>query len=560
MRLTDLPNNVLDTILDNCDQQSQLTLARMTYYLRFRVYESLYRNIMVVESDRQWYCGTNADSHGWTLLPAAKLHQFADCLNLVTFRFIRKFVVNTHGNDNDSSLLYLYDRMATFWSQLPHTLCMINHDVLSLRCVRSLTNFLASNSVQCIDNEDEDNCEVKRKDQKVLNLSNWFVFSTSEFLALPANPILEQLNMYVESNAYLQNTENVQSVFYGSYEAPTQNLRNLSRLYLHSPLAFLRFTEMADNLGVSDLKLKVFSISTSHRARNNAITDFYKIRHYVDLNHLEELELKMNCTRSHECSASCIFSFFESWKQYNQYYGLSTNLKKLAIVHYKSLGDTAQFKNVVENHVFSELFGSLEEVFINLSDSVKSTNDQYSIDVSKVCSQLHSVPNLTSLHISSFMNEWVSHLPQLFDKRTTTSQDLLVNQCNCDNCKYSRSYFVELARLDKSNNYSHKGKPSDVEITSAEVTTSVDFSEIANIKFLQYVAGQFRRQEHCMERNLHSVGSMLNMHEMPLESNEETNKFSSLLMHSCLNDFAALLVQHAPKLRMLNLGGVCIHT
>lgn len=558
MRLTDLPHNVLDTILDSCDHNSRLTLAHMTPYFRYRVCDSLYKNIMVVESDRDWHCGKHPYSQEWTLLPAEKLQQFANCLNPTTFRFVRKFVVNTHGNDNDSSLLYLYDRMANFWNQNPHTLCMNNHDVLSLRCVRSLTNFLALNSVQFIDVEDEDRCEVTRKDHKVLNLLNWFVFNTSEFLALPTNSRLEQLNMYVESNAYLQNSENVQSIFYASYEAPAQNLRNLSRLYLHSPLAFLRFTEMADHLGVNDLKLKVLSISTSHRARNNAMTDFHKMRHYVDLNNLEELELKMNCTRLHECSNSCILNFFENWKQYNQLHGLTTSLRKLAIVHYKSLADTTQFKHVVENYVFSELFGSLEEVYLNLSDSVKSTSDQYSIDLKKVCLQLRHVPNLAHIHISSFMNEWVSQLPQLLDKRTIPCQDVLINQCNCDSCNNTRSYFVELARLDKSNNYSHKGKPSDVQITPCQVTTSVDFTEIANVKFLQYVAGQFRRQEHCMERNLHSVGSMLNMHEMPLEENEETKKFLSLLIHSCLADFSSIMAQHAPKLRLVNLGGVCI--
>lgn len=558
MRLTDLPNNVLDTILDCCDHDLRLTLAHMTPYFRYRVCGSLYKNIMVVESDRNWSCGKYDNFGEWTLLSADKLQQFANCLTPTTFRFVRKFVVNTHGNDNDSSLLYLYDRMAAFWSQQPHTICMNNHDVLSLRCVRSFTNFLASNSVQFIDVEDEDRCEVTRKDHKVLNLLNWFVFNTSEFLALPTNPRLEQLNMYVESNAYLQNSENVQSVFYGSYEAPTQNLRSLSRLYLHSPLAFLRFTEMADHLGVNDMKLKVLSISTSHRARNDCMTHFQTMRRYVDLNNLEELELKMNCTRLHECSNSCILNFFENWRQYNQFHGLRTNLKKLAIVHYKCLADTTQFKHVVENYVFSDLFSSLEDVYLNLSDSVKSTNDEYSIDLKKVVSNLHHTPNLTHIHISSFMNEWVSQLPALLDMRTIPCQDVLVNQCNCDECNNTRSYFVELARLDKSNNYSHKGKPSDVRITPSEVTTSVDFTEVANRKFLQFVAGQFRRQEHCVERNLHSVGSMLNMNEVPLEENEETKKFSSLLEHSCLAQLSKIMAQRAPKLRLLNLGGVCI--
>lgn len=557
--LTHLPYNVLHDVLDYCDLPSQLRLASMNSFFRAQLSEFLYSHIMVVDAHTAWLMNNNGNTK-WTLVPTSELWRLTASLNSFTFSFIQKIVINTHSTDYDQSILMMYEKIAQLMSELPHNISITNHDVLNLRSIKSFTNFLAQESVQFIDNEDEDSCEIKRKDHKVMNLVDWFVFSVNEFLALPRNPYLEQLNLYVESNAYLHNSEQSENLLCQSKEVPTQNLRRLSRLYLHSPLAMLKFTELLGYLQVNDLKLQTLSLTASHRARNNMMIEFHKIQPFMDLNNLEELELKMSCTRQHECSDNCIYEFFRNWKEYNQQHGLRTNLKKLAIVHYKSLTETTQFKRVVEEFVFSPLFSNLREVYLNFSDSVKTRSEEDWVDLARVCNGLVHLPYLQTLYISSFFNEWIGRLPLLLENTRSSYIDALTNQCNCAECNHTRALFVELARLDKSNNYTHKGRLADVEKDTPplSVSCSIDFSEVANRKYLQYVAGQLRKQEHCMERNLHSVGSMLLMNEMPFVKNREIEMFSRLLMHSSLNGFCDLACSRAPSLRHLNLGGVAV--
>lgn len=563
--LTDLPYNVLDNVVDFCDHESQLTLASMSWFFRFKLCSVLYANLMIVDAGTNWRIHNNGvttttDGVSWTLVPSTAIASLLKCLNSFTFAFVKRIVVNTHGTDHDQDILALYEKMAALWSRNPHCVSLSNHDVLNLRSVRSFTNFLAQDSVQFIDVEDEDRCEIKRKDHKVLNLTDWFVFGVNEFLALPYNPHLRQLNLYVESNAYLHNSELSENLLCQSPDVPAANLRQLTRLYLHSPLATLRFNEMLYYLHVSDLKLSTLSLTTSHRARNNMMIEFGKVQPYIDLNHLDELELKMSCTRQHECSDNCIFAFFDHWRAYNARFGLKPSLRKLVIVHYKSLTDTTQFKRVVEEFVFSPFFSSLREVYLNLSDSVKTNSQHYSIDLKSVCDGMSSLPHLECVHISSFMNEWIGKLPELLNDHDVSYKDALTNRCNCARCNRTRSLFVELAKLDKSNNYTHKGRVADVEknTTPQSVATSIDYSEVANVKYLQYVAGQLRKQEHCMERNLHSVGSMLLMNEMPFSDNSDMVRFKELIIHSSLGEFRDQVAAYAPRLRYMNLGGVTV--
>lgn len=548
--LTDLPYNVLDTIILFSDNEVRLSLAQLNSYFRHSVYRSLYRNIMIVDSKTSWQIDQSQVK--WTLIPADRLQQFASCINVFNFGYVERIVLNTHTNEYDQPLLQLYQKLSALWNYSGHTVDVANYDVLSLRTVGPLTKYLALSSVQFIDIEDEDRCEVSRKDHKVSNLKSWFVFDTTEFLALPVNPELQQLRIYVERNSY-NGTSRQENLLCESFAPGMQNLQNLTQLYMHSPLSYLRFTEMLDTMQAPQLSLQRLSLTSSHRPRNNAILDFQYVNKYFDLNNLQELELKLSCIHQHDCSDSCMVKFFEDWRKHNNSHQEQTNLKKLSIVHHKSLAETTQFKRIVEDYVFSPLFKSVEEIYLNLADSVRSSS--ISMDLIKIFDNLASVPLLSKLHISSFMNEWVSRLPQLLNKRNVSHLDVLVNQCDCATCNVARSNFIKLARLDKSNNYNHKARLADVD-SAPSVGTRVDFSEVTNIKYLQYVAGQLKKQENCMERNLHSVGSMLNMDDMPVEQNEEMMPFSTLFAHSCLEEFFKLTKERAPQLCLLNLGGI----
>lgn len=546
-----LPYNVLDTVVSFSDIEAQLALAQSNHYLRHSLYRALYRNIMVVDANTCWQM---PESHvTWTLVPADRLEQFAASLTVFTFLYVEKVVINTHSNEHDHALIQLHEKLSALWNTTNHVVSVTSYDVLSHRTVKSLNNHLASSCVQFIDIEEEDRLEVTRNDFKVTNMRDWFVSDTTEFLALPNNPNLEQLNIYVESNSY--NGSPIEEVSALDRGAPLKNLQRLSSVYLHSPLSYIRFTEMLQSMQIPALVLKRLSLTSSHRPRNNAILDFNLINRLFLLNELEDLELKLSCASRHECNDSCMINFFEEWQSFNERHGLKSKIKKLSIVHHKSLTETTQFKSIVENHIVSPLFSSLEELYLNLSDSVRSPNLHISIDLVKFFSSLEAIPHLKALHISSFMNEWVTNLPQLLEKGGSSHLDVLVNQCNCTTCNQSRSAFIELAEIDKSNNYNHKAKLADIE-GSTGVSTRIDFSEIANVKYLQYIAGQLKKQENCMERNLHSVGTMLNMSEMPIDNKDEMKPFIALLNHSCISAFCDLMATSVPKLRHFNLGGI----
>lgn len=540
MSLLELPQNVLDDIVAASTRQSQLALAQVSRRLLHAVRRDIYRNIMIVGSPlaRPAIGGEQM----WTLVPAARLHLLARGLSVETFAYIDKIVLHTHSNENNQALVALYAKLERLWALCTRKVFFRNYDVLSLRLVQLLNNFLAQNSLECIDTEED--CVVTSKGHTVANLRNWFVFDTAEFAALPENESLEQLNVYVEGIDYARLHTHIP-------QAAVHNVQRLNQLYLQTPLAYLKFTEMLAAMGVPALSLKRLLLTSSHRVGNNAQLDFAFVNRWFDLNAVEELELKVNCRNPRECNSLCMVRFFSEWDAHNERTGQVPTLKKLALVNHKYMLAFDQLLQIVERFVFGSFFPTLEEIYLNLSDFGREA----AIDLKKVFAGLERMPSLTTLHISSFMNEWLPNLPRLWPNHALSHYDLLVNQCDCGACNRSRACLSELASIDKENNYNHKGKFSDVAHQSL-VHKNVDFCDETNVKYLRYVFSQLKRQEHCVEQNLHSVGTLLNMKDMPTEENADIEPFSELFIHSCLGEFLRLARARAPSLRSLNLGGI----
>lgn len=544
MSLLSLPNNVLDDILMFSCRLLQLHLAQLTHYLRHRVCQLLHKSIMIVEST------TDVTSTNSTLVCTEKVQHFAACLNGYTFNYIAKIVVNTHGSDWAPQLLVLYEKLLDLWNYCDHAIQFVNYDVLSLRSANSLNSYLAQNSLQVMDIEEE-NCIVTRKDHKNLNLRNRFLVNTAEFLSAPFNDELQLLNLYVESNAYFHHTESILHVDVS--EGPLRNLAGLSDIFLHSPLAYLKFTEMLSTLNSPRLRLKRLSVTCSHRARNNAPLHFTHMNKYFDLNNLEELELQLSCVFHHECSNLCMVRFFEDWKCHNAQTMTSTNLKKLALVNYKTMGEASQFKWIVENHVLSPLFANLKECYFNFD--LGSTS--LTMDWSKVCEGLKCLPKLEVLHISKFVNDWLRGLLVFVQELNLDACEVMLNRCSCNQCCRYRSSFTELARVDKSNHYNHKIRLRDIDTKNAS-TSTIDFDLEQNFKYLQYIASQLRKEEVIMEQNLHSTGTMLNMDDMPIVHNHELDPFREMIKHSCLEEVFLLMKGCTANLRKVNFGGVVL--
>ncbi|SGZ57115.1 CIC11C00000000379 [Sungouiella intermedia] len=544
MSLTELPYNVLDDIVMFSSRLLQLRLAQLNNYLRHRVNLTLYRNIMIVDTV------TDLVSTSSTLVCTDNVQQFAACLNLHTFGYIDKIVVNTHGSNSAQVLRGLYEKLLALWNYCDHAIHFVNYDVLSLRSANSLDSYLAQNSLQVMDIEEE-NCIVTRKDNKTMNLRNWFLVDTSEFLNAPYNEELQQLNLYVESNAYGYHADEMNHM--SSSDAAMRNLENINEVFLHSPLAYLKFTEMLDTLNAPRLLLKRLSVTCSHRVRNNAPLDFAHMNKFFDLNNLEELEIQLSCIYHQECSNLCMVKFFEDWKHHNIQTMSLTKLKKFALVNYKTMGEAVQFKWIVENYVLSPLFANLVECYFNYD--LSSTT--LSMDWTKVCEGLRHLPDLEVLHISKFVNDWLHGLLSLLQERELRTWEVMLNRCTCDQCCQYRSSFIELARADKRNHYNHKIRLRDIDTHNAS-TSSIDFNLEENVKYLRYMAGQLRKEEVIMEQNLHSTGTMLNMNDMPIVHNQELDPFREMLKHSCLEEVFQVLKGWSPHLRKVNFGGVVL--
>lgn len=546
MSFADLPHNVLDDIAMFSCRLLKLTLALLTPYLRHTVYKDLYKNIMVLDS-----LVDVADCSS-TIVCTDTLALFAACLNPHTFCYIQRIVINTHGANSTQLLLRLYEKLSILWNACDHAIEFVNYDVLSLRTANSLNNYLTQNSLLFMDVEEE-NCIITRKDHKSLNLKNWFVTDTSEILSAPYNDELRQLNLYVESNAYGTFTDSSLTVHFDSTEAPLLNLAGLTDVFLHSPLAYLKFTEMMDTLQCPRLQLKRLSVTCSHRARNNAPLDFNHMNRYFDLNLLDELEVQLCCVFHHECSNYCMIKFFEDWKRHNTQTSTTPDIRKFALVNYKNLGETEQFKYITENYVFGGLFPNVSQLYFNYD--LGST--ALCIDWSKICNGLKYLPYLQSLHVSKFVNDWLRGLPDLIEEVQLRNWEVMLNRCTCDNCKQYRSSFSELARVDKSNHYNHKVRLRDIDTKNA-LTSSIDFNLVENVKYLHYVTSQLRKEELIMEQNLHSTGTMLNAHDMPIVHNKELDPFREMVKHSCLTEVFNVLQGYAPLLHTVNFGGIKI--
>lgn len=537
----DLPNNVWDRVVLFSDPRTQARLALVDGYLRNHIYTRLYRNIMIVDADV-----VPMPNGLWTVLRKQDLGAFVSCLNVLTFVYIDKVLINTHSADHADLVLALYHKMRLLWAQCRHVVDFVNLDVQTLRTIGSLNRFLVSENPLLQNDDDDEACRlIVANDPKSYlhkSLKTWFFTDMAQLLAAAPNSNLHRLHIYVENNSYMGTPSLTPTA------TAAKHMAQISELFIHSPLALLQVSQVLGATSWPPLRLRRLSLASTHRVRNNAMLDFQHMNRLFDLNNLEELELKLSCGWQRECQDSCMEVFFDQWARHNRQHGVQAKIHKFALVHYKSLNETKQFKHIVEKHVFSGLLPNLREAYINLSNGVRCP--EHSIDMKTVLLNFVHVPDLEVLHMSSFMCEWVKPLTRVFDG--TSPHGILVNRCSCKECQHTRSGFKELALLDKCNNYSHK---MDLSSFGACAADCVDFSQVENIKFLQYLAMLLRHKELVMERNLCSTGTMLDMADMP-SVHTPTERFELLFRHSCLDELYQQMSARLDNLRYVNFGGI----
>lgn len=545
-----LPMNVIDCIVKHTSRQDRINLALTDQCFKHAVYDSLYRKIVVIDNDVQ----LSVPPQGCTIVRAEDLYRFAASLTRASFQYIRQIVINTHRSGDASGLLALYDKLALLWNESTHRILFVSYDVVTLRAAGSLNNYLEHNSFSHMESEDE---VLTRRSRKLVNLHDWLMADMAEFLRAPENGALRLLHFFVQNNFQQDRINNSEEPESAALTAPLQNLQTISALHLHTPLSFIKFVGMLQQILAPRLKLARLSLTSVHRLVNDARLDFGTVIRHFDLNQLEELELRISCARRHECQDTCMVQFFDEWKRFNAATDNETRLRKLAIVHHKSPAELQQFKPILENYVFSLLFANLEELYVNCSSSAR-VSSVFHLDLVKIMAKLHTVPRLRVLHVSSFFCEWVGGLRALIDPADLqwhSFHHTLCNMCACDECNSSRGLFTKLAEIDKSNNYSHKVKLAEVP-QSPGAESLIDFSADANSKFYQYVALEFRKEEAVMEQNLPSTGTMLDMENMPLVKGSGVGVFKQMLVHSCLGEVFAMMAARLPQLQLVNFGGI----
>lgn len=545
-----LPMNVIDCIVKHTNRHDRTNLAMTDPWFRHAVYESLYQKVEVVDDDIHISTLPTA----CTVIRAQDLSRFAASLTIYNFQYIRQIVINTHRTGDAGGLLALYEKLSYLWNVSRHRILFVIYDVVMLRAAGSLNNYLEHNSFSHTEGEDE---VLTRRHRKLVNVHDWLMADMAEFLAAPENDSLSLLRFFVQNNFQQDriNTSEVSET--AALSAPLHNLRMISSLFLHTPLSFLKFVDMLQHIQAPPLLLDRLSLTAVHRQVNDAQLDFATIIRHFDLNHLVELELRISCTRRHECQDTCMVRFFDEWRGYNMITESESRLRKLAVIHHKSPAELPQFKPILEKYVFSTLFGNLEELYVNCSNSSRALLVGR-LDLTKVVANLPFVSRLRVLHISSFFHEWVGGLPvliKLSDGQWHSFHHTLCNGCTCDECDSSRGLFTKLAEIDKCNNYSHRVKVAEVQ--SIPVAESlVDFGVDANVKFFQYVALNFRKEEAVMDQNLPSTGTMLDMENMPLVQSGSEAVFKKLLVHSCLAEVYGMMAEKLPQLQRINFGGI----
>lgn len=551
MLLMDLPYNVIDTVVSAVAPTDLNSLAAVNQMLRYKVSRILYSKIMVTDGPME--------VSGYTVVPVSQLEHFCHCLNPYTFRFINRIVIHSQSNIHSHDYQVLYETLSKLWDSNSHRLKLFNFDIHNLRTLQSFNHYLHSRSIQYIENEDEDNCELTQRNFKVNNLQNWIVFDINELSYLPFNPNLEELDVCFESSLLTVTTKPLHQMV---TRALLANLANLKSLYLNTPTSFSVFNSLVQCSPIHLSQLRKLSLTSSHCFRHNQL-NFNEIINYIDLNKLHDLEIKMNCTLGH-CTDQCVPKFFADWFHYNQVHNKSINLNKLVIINYKannSDSNLAQFNQLIQNFVVSHQFDSVENLVINVDDFTKlnlarTANVNAPNSLQMFLKNLPNLTNLKNVTIPDFFYRWLKEVPGLLQSQTFNHFDILVNQCKCHECNTTRSLFKHLAKNGYQNNLKFQLSDASSEVPVSDQNINTD--DKANLQFLHFVISKLKHEFVYLNQNLFSVNSHLNSNDKPFVYNDELVPFNKLFLHSSLYEVTNYMKTAAPLLASINLGGILI--
>ncbi|ODV76687.1 uncharacterized protein CANTADRAFT_57953 [Suhomyces tanzawaensis NRRL Y-17324] len=550
--LPELPEEVLQIILDNLDQRHLANLAQVSRFLRKKACERLYKKIIVINDDIE---GNFLDQCRSSYLRVSRLNLLVDRLSPENFARMTKIIIHSQSNLISYDYFPLYERLLRLWDLVPHhSITFMNFDINNIRNSRTINQYVSNRSTLFI----EDELMNLHNNSKVSNLRNWMVFDFRELFELPYNLNLQDLDIFIEQSmgpaAYPDHAP----------DAFLHNLSTLSGLYLDSPTSTSQFLQYFKGSTAPIMhNLEKLSLTSAHSYKDNSRLSFSDLSKVIDFRTLKKFELKINCIHN-DCD--CINTFFSELP--------CNNLQKFILINYKSNNlkqNLNQFDRLLNNPDFFRAVSTVESLYLNVNDFIKlDANHSPKFSIRKLMLRISGLTRLRELVIPDFFNNWLVSLPSIFEHPRTTEAgyepencfDLLLNKCSCVECNSTRARFNKLASFDSRNNYKHDFKrslPSSSGLADAYNNTEhlIEFTT-SNVNFLNYLVANLKRQFIYINENLFSINSVINSNEKPFIVNPELIPYNKLFMHSCLNHFVGRIKYDKLDLKLINLGGIVI--
>lgn len=538
-----LPEEVVERLLEYVDKRDLIALGQTNSVLRRKVNEKFYRQIMIVDlSDEE---RRSLRVKGFTVMAAANISKFVAALSATTFQHIRKVVILSQSTVQEWDYLAIFRKFFELWKRVRVPIRFVNLDINSLRRMESLNGYIREGSTHYVEDEEENEISGQLGDEAhaMANLTNWMIFDLQELNELPPSRSLEELSVFEESH-FLSKPQ------YSLLNNSFRLVHNLHALFLCLPEATLTFIDSFQ--GRTMLQLEKLSVTSVHSFKNSAPLTYTTLNSIVDLSKLQEFELKANCSFN-SCETQCIINFFRGWFASTQD---TLPLKKLSLINYKShssVNNLTQFNYTLENVLFSPCISSLQYLYLNINDLARTgVNEGLDFSFHTFLKGLAYLPDLKTLVIPDFLNEWIIHLPRFFNTDISTF-NLLVNQCNCTSCNTTRERFNVDSSLHAE---SVSGEGQDTSASPRANTKKIDTTVEANLKYFHHIISRFKRQLRFLNRNLYTINSVLNYEERPLLFYSGLDEYVTLFLHSCLLKFVQVLKLLCPNIEKLNLGGI----
>lgn len=522
--LTDLPPEILCSILDLLDQNDLVKTSLLSKRLHQISCWKLYNTIYIVSSPIP-------GSH--TNLNVDHLDKFVANLSVANFAWVQKIKIYAQLaiHVNDYSLLYT--RIYKLWDHVPnHGVELANFDISNLRNFQSINQFIRNHSTSYL----EDDCVNVHKNLKINNLQNWFIFNMDELLELPYNRNLKKLNISFDRVGKTE-LSIPQNLYY--------NLNTIEELYLNSTssTSYLRSFGTLSNL-------KSLSVTSSHSYKDLSLLTFGSLSSIIG--QLHHFELKINCMHN---GCTCINRFFDEMAV------VPNNIQQFVLINYKSMNlkqNLLQFETLLNNPNFYRSISTTKSLYLSINDLIKlDSSFSNNFSIKKLVHNLKSLKHLEQVNIPDFFNNWLKNVSLIHDNTNMSYFDLILNNCACPDCYKVRRKFLKLSNMDSKNNFKHTfSKKIDLDPNESPIAKKIDFNK-SNINFLNYLISELKKQSILISQNLFSINTIINVDEKLFINDDNLHEYKQLFMHSSLNRLLSMMVEGRESLQM-NLGGVRI--